>query len=441
MSPRALALSIVSGLQERGHAAYWVGGCVRDRILGREPDDYDVATDARPEQIQGYFPGSLPVGVKFGVILVRQAKAEVQVATFRREGGYHDARRPSDVRFTDSAEQDAGRRDFTMNGLFFDPVKERYFDYVGGFEDLNAGLIRAIGDPERRFDEDKLRLLRAVRFAARLGFSLETETRRAIERRAKEIAAVSAERIRDELNGMLTGDAPRKAFELLDETGLLDAVLPEAARMKGVPQPPEHHPEGDVWTHTLLLLDHLRDNPSVTLAWGAMLHDIGKPDTIEFADRIRFHGHVEVGVQLAKGILTRLRFPNRQIERILALVGNHMRFWHVMEMRSGRLKRFLQSDGFDEHIELHRLDCLASHGELRNYDFVRKKLVQMPESELRPPRLIGGNDLIAAGYNPGPTFRAMLEWVETEQLEGRVATKNEALAKLLDRFPPLARAE
>ena len=440
MTARALALSVVRGLKERGHTAYWAGGCVRDRLLDREPGDYDVATDARPERIQSYFPGSLAIGAKFGVILVRDGEARVEVATFRREGEYHDGRRPADVHFTDSAEQDAGRRDFTINGLFLDPVEEVCFDYVGGRDDLEAKLIRAIGDPDRRFGEDKLRLLRAVRFAARLGFSIENETRRAIERHAAEIVEISAERIRDELNLMLTEGAPREAFALLDETGLLEAVLPEAAKMRGVPQSPEHHPEGDVWTHTLLLLENLRD-PTLTLAWGALLHDVGKPETIEFADRIRFHGHVEVGVKLAEEILTRLRFSNQQIERIIALVANHMRFGHVTEMRMGRLKRFLQTDGFDEHMELHRLDCVASHGKLGNYEFVREKVAEIPESELRPPRLVRGDDLIATGYSPGPAFAEMLEWVETEQLEGRVATKDDALVKLRERFPLLDHAE
>ena len=435
MTARALALSVVRRLKERGHTAYWAGGCVRDRLLDREPGDYDVATDARPERIQSYFPGSLAIGAKFGVILVRDGEARVEVATFRREGEYHDGRRPADVHFTDDAEQDAGRRDFTINGLFLDPVEEVCFDYVGGRDDLEAKLIRAIGDPDRRFGEDKLRLLRAVRFAARLGFSIESETRRAIERHAAEIVEISTERIRDELNAMLTEGAPHRAFALLDETGLLEAVLPEAAKMRGVPQSPRHHPEGDVWTHTLLLLENLRD-PSVTLAWGALLHDVGKPETIEFADRIRFHGHVEVGVKLAEEILTRLRFSNQQIERILALVANHMRFGHVTEMRTGRLKRFLQTDGFDEHMELHRLDCVASHGMLGNYEFVREKVAEIPEPELRPPRLVKGDDLIAAGYRPGPLFAELLEWVEMEQLEGRVTTKDDAMVKLGERFPP-----
>ncbi len=435
MTPRALALSVVHRLKAGGHTAYWAGGCVRDGLLGREPGDYDVATAAGPEQIQSYFPGSLAIGAKFGVILVRDGEAGVEVATFRREGEYRDGRRPSDVRFTDNAEQDAGRRDFTINGLFFDPVEEVYFDYVGGRDDLEAKLIRAIGDPDRRLGEDKLRMLRAVRFAARLGFSIEPKTRLAIERHAPEILEISAERIRDELNAMLTEGAPRKAFTLLDETGLLEAVLPEAAKMRGVPQSPRHHREGDVWTHTLLLLKNLRD-PTLTLAWGALLHDVGKPDMIEFADRIRFHGHVEVGVKLAEDILTRLRFSNQQIERILALVANHMRFGHVTEMRIGRLKRFLQTDGFDEHMELHRLDCMASHGKLQNYDFVREKLAEIPEPELHPPRLVRGDDLIAAGYSPSPAFQEMLEWVETEQLEGRVLTKHEGLAKLGERYPP-----
>lgn len=434
MTPHSLAMSVVDKLRSHGHTAYLVGGCVRDLLLGRTPHDYDVATEAHPNQIQSYFPESLAIGAKFGVILIREGTVGVEVATFRRDGESHDGRRPSGVWFTDVAEQDAFRRDFTVNGIFFDPLEESYLDCVGGREDLRAGLIRAIGDPERRFADDKLRMLRAVRFAARLGFSIESKTQRAIKLYAAEITEISAERIRDELTAMLTEGAPRKAFALLDETELLGAVLPEVVRMRGVRQDPEYHPEGDVWEHTLLLLEHFCD-PTVTLSWSALLHDVGKPDTVEFGDQIHFHGHAEAGVKIAKSILVRLRFSNQQIERILSLVANHMSFADATEMCAGGLERLLQMDGSDEHVELHRLDCMASHGELQNYDFVCKKLSEILEPELRPMRLVCGDDLIAAGYCPGPMFQEMLEWVEVEQLAYGVATKDELLMKLLERFP------
>ena len=434
MTPYALTLSVIRALKGYGHEAYLVGGCVRDLFLGRTPSDYDIATEARPSQIQSYFPKSLAIGEEFGVTLVREGEVGVEVATFRRDREYYDGRRPSGVDFTDIAKQDAIRRDFTINAIFFDPIEHRYFDYVSGRTDLQSGLIRAIGNPEQRFIDDKLRMLRAVRLAARLDFSIEVETQRAIERCATKITEISVQWIRDELSAMLTEREPRAAFELLDKVGLLSVVLPEVGKMKGVPQPPEHHPEGDVWQHTLLLLDHLRA-PTATLAWGALLHDVGKPDTIAFGNRIRFNNHIEVSAKIAGSILTRLRFPNKQIKHILSLVANHMRFADVATMSKSRLKQFFQMEQFDEHLELYRLDCMASHGKLQNYDFIRGKLSEIPEPELRPMRLIDGDDLLAAGYCPGPVFREMLEWVEVEQSECGVLTKDGLLAKLLDRFP------
>ena len=433
MTAQQLAREIIDRLRGLGHEAYLAGGCVRDMFLGTTPKDYDVATDALTEQIEACFPDSLAVGAKFGVVLVRSGEAQVEVATFRREHNYRDGRRPESVSFTRNAQEDAQRRDFTINGLLFDPVEEKYHDYVGGRKDLESQLIRAIGAPAERLAEDKLRMLRAVRFAARLGFDIESKTMEAIQAHCKEIGEISAERIRDEISRILTEGGARPGFELLDETGLLSAILPEVEAMKGVPQPPEFHPEGDVWTHTLLMLEQL-ENPSVTLALGVLLHDVGKPATIRFAERIRFDGHVEEGVRLTVQALERLRYSRAEIEQVTALVQHHMRFGHVTRMRESKLKRFLRLPYFGEHLELHRLDCLSSHRNLANYDFVRGKQTELPKEKLRPARLVTGEDLIAAGYKPGPAFKKILTEVEDAQLEGRVGTKDEAMAWVGERF-------
>jgi len=433
-----LASEIVRTLRGRGHQAFFAGGCVRDRLLGRRPKDYDVATGALPDEVLSCFPDARKIGERFGVVQVRAAGAEVEVATFRSEHDYRDGRRPHRVRFTHNPEEDVVRRDFTVNGLLYDPIEDRVLDYVGGRADLEARLIRAIGDPRLRFAEDKLRMIRAVRFAAALGFEIEPRTLAAIQERAREIKVVAAERIREELNRILTEGGARRGFELLDETGLLKEILPEAARMKGVPQPPEFHPEGDVWTHTLLMLEGL-EKPSVTLALGVLLHDVGKPDTFRVADRIRFDGHVERGVEIAKEIMGRLRYSKREIEQAAALVKHHMRFRDLPRMRPGKLKKFLRTGGFDEHLELHRLDCLGSHRNLENYEFARKKLEEFREEEaLRPPRLITGDDLKREGYEPGPAFQRILSEVEEAQLEGRLADRNEALEFVRTRFEPPA---
>ncbi len=433
MTAQQLAREIINELRRRGHQAYLAGGCVRDMLLGREPKDYDVATDATPDQNLAYFPKAIAVGAAFGVILVRKDDADVEVATFRADHHYRDGRRPDRVTFTDSPEKDVQRRDFTINGLLFDPEKNEYLDYVGGRDDLMAQRVRAIGVASERFAEDKLRMLRAVRFAARLGFEIEPETMRAIQQRAGEIHQVSAERIRDELNRILTEGGARRGFELLDETGLLKTVLPEVAAMKGVEQAPEHHPEGDVWVHTLLMLEKL-EHPSATLALGTLLHDVGKPRTFQRLDRIRFNGHVEVGVRMAEDICKRLRYSTNETAQVMELVGNHMKFGHVQQMRQSTLKRFLRIPHFDEHMELHRLDCLSSHRNLQNYDFVREKLAEAPEEVLRPPRLLTGDDLIAAGYPAGPVFAKILSEVEDAQLEGRLTTKEEALEYVSERY-------
>jgi poly(A) polymerase len=444
------AAEIVRTLRNRGHQAYLAGGCVRDLLLGREPADYDVATDATPRQVMQIFPQTFAVGEQFGVVLVpesagatgalaRQGErrdAAVEVATFRSDVGYSDGRHPDEVRFTKDPRKDVQRRDFTINGMMLDPATNEILDFVGGRPDLKLGIVRAIGEPERRFAEDKLRMLRAVRFAARFNYQIDPATMAAIQKLAPQIHQVSCERVREELTKMLTEGQARRAFELLDAAGLLREVLPEIAAMKGVEQSPEHHPEGDVFAHTLLLLEKLPPNSSKTLAWGALLHDVGKPPTFRVApDRIRFDGHVEVGVKMAVEICRRLRFSNDETGQILALVDNHMRFADVHRMKQSTLKRFLRLPAFDEHLELHRLDCLSSHGNLDAYDFSREQLHSIPPEAIRPTPLITGRDLIAAGYEPGPSFKEMLAAVEDAQLEGRLASSEAALEYVRREFP------
>jgi len=442
------ATQIVERLRGAGHAAYFAGGCVRDLLLDREPLDYDVATSATPEQVLAMFSRTFAVGAQFGVVLVVDAFGEAEilteVATFRNDGTYKDGRRPESVSYTESAEQDVLRRDFTINGMLLDParlhdsgsVEDAVLDFVGGREDLRRGIIRAIGDPSQRFAEDKLRMLRAVRFAARFGFEIEDKTLRAIRAAAPEIDQVSRERVREELTRMLTEGAARRAFELLEPTGLLVEVLPEVARMRGVDQPPQYHPEGDVWIHTLMLLEQLPAGASATLAWGALLHDVGKPATFRIApDRIRFDGHVEVGVRVAEKICQRLRMSNSDTEQILALVANHMRFADVEKMRDSTLKRLFRLDRFDEHLALHRMDCMASHRDLSLYQFALERYQTAGPEQIRPTPLITGDALIALGYRPGPQFRNMLNLVEDGQLEGTIHSPDEALSIIEERFP------
>jgi poly(A) polymerase len=360
----------------------------------------------------------------------------IEVATFRSDIGYSDGRHPDQVRFTTDPREDARRRDFTINGMMLDPVANEVLDFVGGQADLQGQVIRAIGDPEIRFAEDKLRMLRAVRFAARFGYQIEPATFAAIRRLAPQIRQVSRERVRDELTRMLTEGRARQAFLLLEESGLLREVLPEIAAMKGVAQPPQFHPEGDVFVHTLLLLEKLPQPCPPTLAWGALLHDVGKPPTFRVApDRIRFDGHVAVGVKMTEEICRRLRFSNDDAEQILALVTHHMRFGQVMQMNQSTLKKFLRLPRFEEHLELHRLDCQASHGLLSAYEFARQKLAETPPESMRPAPLLTGDDLIAAGYEPGPRFKEILGAVEDGQLEGRLHSKEEAMERVLEEFP------
>lgn len=428
-----LALEVIAQLRDGGHQAYLAGGCVRDRLLEIDPKDYDVATSATPNEISAVFPQAIGVGKQFGVMLVSNGEAQVEVATFRLDHDYRDGRRPEAVSFTRNAEGDVQRRDFTINGLLYDPAADEYLDYVGGRADLAARLIRAIGNPGRRFAEDHLRMMRAVRFAARFDFEIEPQTFAAIRERAAEIAKIAAERVRDEVNRILTEGGAARGFRLLDETGLLAVILPEVAAMKGVEQPPQFHPEGDVWTHTLLMLEGL-EQPSTTLAWGVLLHDVGKPPTFRVADRIRFDGHVEEGVKIAESIGERLRFSRGEIDSIVALVANHMKFMHIAEMRPSKLKRFLRLPAFNEHLALHRLDCLSSHGDLTNYQFAKEKLEEAPEETLRPAPLITGHDLIAEGFAPGPKFSEILTAVEDAQLEGTLSNRAEAMAFVKENF-------
>jgi poly(A) polymerase len=456
------ALRIMRELRAAGYEAYFAGGCVRDLLLGREPEDYDVATSATPDIVLGMFPRTFAVGAQFGVVLVAPLDSNnsrgsahdigpgekpIEVATFRSDGLYSDGRHPDKVRYTLSAKEDVQRRDFTINGLLLDALRaadiwsdpealrSAAVDYVGGLLDLDAGIIRAIGEPARRFEEDQLRLLRAVRFASRFNFTIDPVTHAAMRALAPRIRAVSRERVRDELTKMLTEGHARRAFELLDETGLLAEVLPEVARMKGVQQPPQFHPEGDVWVHTLLLLEQLQPGSPLTLAWGALLHDVGKPPTFRVApDRIRFDGHVEIGTAIGAEICRRFRFSNDDTRQILALIQHHMRFADAPRMKTSTLKRFFRLENFDQHLALHKMDCLAAHANLDIWNFVRERYGTMPEEDVRPALLITGRELIAAGYMPGPQFKQMLQAVEDAQLEGMIATADEALLFVQQRF-------
>ena len=427
------ATEIVRRLRAEGFQAYLVGGCVRDLVMGHEPADYDVATDATPEQVLGLYPGSLTVGAHFGVVVVLQAGGPIEVATFRSDGRYADGRHPSEVRYAKTPQEDVRRRDFTINGLLYDPIEDRVLDYVNGQADIRGRSIRTIGDPFERFEEDYLRMLRAVRFAARFGFTLDPAAVEAIRQLAPQIQDTSAERIRDEILKILTEGGPRRGFELLDETGLLREVLPEIKALQGVAQPPQFHPEGDVWVHTMMMLDGL-GSPTPTLALGVLLHDVGKPPTFTVRERIRFDNHVEVGARMAQEICHRLRLSSRERERVVELVRHHLRFKDFPRMRRSTQLRFLRMEGFDEHLELHRLDCLASHGDLTNYEMARRMLAETPTEQIKPQPLLRGDDLIAQGYKPGPVFKQILQAVEDAQLEGSIQSREQALQLVAEQF-------
>jgi poly(A) polymerase len=427
------ARRIVDKLRRYGHEAFFAGGCVRDLLLRRKPQDIDIATSAAPDQVRRLFSNSTMIGARYGVVQVRFYGHAYEVATFRTEGPYLDGRRPSSVAFS-SPEQDARRRDFTINGLFYDPVTRRVIDYVRGRADIRSRIIRAIGKPEERFAEDKLRMLRAVRFACGLDFAIEPATWKAIREHSGEVTQVSWERIRAELLRLLTGPGSPRGLDLLHESGLLKWILPEVEAMRGVPQPPEYHPEGDVYSHTRLALGLLR-RPSAELALGVLLHDVGKPPTYSVEERIRFDGHVEVGARMAAEICRRLRLSTDQTEQVVDLVLHHLRFMHVKEMRESTLKRFLSKPNFRDHLELHRVDCLSSHRDLEGYRYCQEKLRELENAPLPRAPLVRGADLIALGYEPGPVFSRILTAIEDMRLEGTVTTREEALEQIRIHFP------
>jgi len=458
------AISVVKKLRQEAYSAYFAGGCVRDQLMGIPPKDYDVATSARPEQVMRMFPHTVAVGAEFGVVLVLSDEQQVEVATFRSDGDYADGRHPDEVTYTDDARLDVMRRDFTINGLLWDPLTETLLDYVGGRDDIRNRVIRTIGDPGQRFREDKLRMMRAARFSARFGFELEAATRDSIQVLAGQILQVSKERLRDELTKILTEGYASLGIQLLETLRLLRPILPEISDLQGVEQPPEFHPEGDVWVHTLLMLQLMDETkrdldqgsnptatdwaaiaapggpsgtgiyPSISLALGVLLHDVGKPQTFEIKDRIRFNNHCEVGARMAIQICDRLRFTNRQTERVAQLVRDHLKFKDLPQMRPATLKRFLRQEGFEEHLELHRLDCLGSHRNLDLWRMAKDHLDRLAPEEIRPAPLISGDDLIALGYQPGPIFKEILKAVEDAQLDLLIHSHAEALQWIESRF-------
>ncbi|MCX5849184.1 MAG: CCA tRNA nucleotidyltransferase [Deltaproteobacteria bacterium] len=427
---RRHAEEIVRRLKQSGYEAYFVGGCVRDFILGTVSSDYDIVTSAHPDHVMALFSNTVSIGAKFGVVAVVVNGHPYEVATFRSDDIYEDGRHPSHVRFS-SAKEDVFRRDFTINGLLMDPDTNDIFDYVNGRADIEKKIIRTIGDPDNRFYEDFLRMLRAIRFAANFGFVIEPATKKAIERNAPKINQISAERLREELSKILTRGGARTGFELMIQTGILKEILPEIDKLMGVEQPPRFHPEGDVWQHTLNMLDLLPQNGetdrNLCLAWGVLLHDVGKALTRSEDEKgVHFYGHVQKGEEIADDIMQRLRFSRAQKETVLNLIRQHMVFMNVQKMRPGRLKRFLRMPDFDLHLELHRLDCAASHGMLDNYEFCRDQLQHLDQEDLHPPRLLNGNDLMAMGFAPGKIIGEILLALEEEQLEGKISTQDEA---------------
>jgi len=426
-------------LRAGGFTAFWVGGCVRDLEMGREPHDYDIVTDARPEQVASLFDRAVLVGAEFGVVAASSHGHQYEVATFRTEGPYLDGRRPSYVKFA-TAEDDVRRRDFTINGLLHDPLSGQTVDYVNGRQDITRRIIRTIGTPKERFAEDYLRMLRAVRLAAELDFTIEAETFRAITALAPAVERVSVERIRDELFRLLIAPGRSKGVRFLDESGLLQAILPDVSAMKGVEQPPQFHPEGDVFTHTVLALGYLR-NPSHALALATLLHDVGKPPTMTRSDRIRFNGHDEVGAQMAEEICRRLRCSSEQVDRVVSLVRNHLRIKDLPKMRQAKAARFLLQPDAADHLELHRVDCLASHGDLSVWEWAVKAQQELAVTKPLQPRLLSGDDLIRLGLPPGPKFKEILEYVEDAQLEGQVQSHDEAVALVRRVFPAELRSD
>ncbi|HUE50524.1 MAG TPA: CCA tRNA nucleotidyltransferase [Candidatus Dormibacteraeota bacterium] len=422
------ARDVAARLRERGHLAYFAGGCVRDIVRGETPKDFDIATDANPEAVQKLFPHTYAVGAHFGVILVVENGFQFEVATFRADDVYVDGRRPSAVHFS-SPEEDARRRDFTINGMFYDPVAEKVIDFVGGRADIQAKLVRAIGDPGQRFAEDRLRMLRAVRFATVLDYKIDRETWDALLANVVSINEISAERIREELVRMFLSSNRTRGWDLLDSSGLMRAILPEIDAMKGCAQPEQFHPEGDVFEHTRLMLQFLPEKVSVPLVFGVLLHDVAKPRTatVDNTGRIRFNEHDRIGAEMTEEIMRRLRFSGAEIDATVEMVRQHMVFKDVPKMRMAKLKRFMARPTFDDELELHRVDCQGSHRMLDNYEFLLRKREEFANEPIIPPPLVRGDDLIALGLKPSPKFGEILEAVETRQLEGTLRTREEAL--------------
>jgi putative nucleotidyltransferase with HDIG domain len=431
------ATNLVRRLRESGFLAYFAGGCVRDALLRKQPKDIDIATDAKPDEVQNLFARTVAVGAKFGVVRVLEERFEFEVATFRSDGVYLDGRRPVSVSFSSPGE-DARRRDFTINGMFYDPLEDQVVDFVGGRSDLERRLVRAIGGPNDRFSEDHLRLLRAVRFAAALDFEIEPATWKAVIENAHQITTVSQERIRDELVKIMADSHRVRGLDLLDQSGLLQNILPEVSRMHGCEQPPQFHPEGDVYVHTRLMLSLLPADASPLLVLSVLLHDIGKPVTYSFDEvdqRIRFNGHDQIGAEMAMEIMTGLRFSNEEIETVVEAIRNHMVFKDTPNMRPAKLRRFMGRQNFPLELELHRVDCLGSHGDLQTYDLLVNKQREFENEPIIPPPLLTGRDLIVLGLKPSPRFGEILEAVQTAQLDGEIKDRPGAL-RLLQTLEP-----
>jgi putative nucleotidyltransferase with HDIG domain len=438
-----VATKLVRRLRESGFIAYFAGGCVRDALLRKQPKDIDIATDAEPDEVQKMFIRTVAVGAKFGVVRVLEGGFEFEIATFRSDGVYLDGRRPVSVTFS-SPEEDAKRRDFTINGMFYDPLADQVVDFVGGKTDLEHRLVQAIGNPDERFSEDHLRLLRAVRFAAALDFEIEPATWKAVTEKAHQIRTVSQERIRDELVKIMADPHRVRGLDLLDQSGLLKNILPEVSRMHGCEQPPQFHPEGDVYVHTRLMLSLLPADASPLLALSVLLHDIGKPVTYSFDEvdqRIRFNGHDQVGADMATEIMTRLRFSNEEIGTVVEAIRNHMVFKDTPNMRPAKLRRFMGRQNFPLEMELHRVDCLGSHGDLQTYDLLVNKQREFENEPIIPPPLLTGRDLIALGLKPGPRFGEILEAVQTAQLDGEIKDRAGALQLLQTLEPSIPASE
>lgn len=433
------AKELVSELRDSGHKAFCVGGCARDTLIGIEPKEYDITTSATPEEVSEIFPHTVPIGVSFGVILVITGKYQFEVATFRKDQSYTDGRHPDKVIYSSLEQEDVLRRDFTINGMLYDPISEEVIDYVGGIDDIESKIVRTIGDPYERFNEDKLRMMRAIRFSSRYNFVLDPDTLAAIEKLAPDIKQVSSERIRDEILKIITQNNPGQGIMMLSESGLLKHILPDVEIMRGVEQPPEFHPEGDVFVHTCLVLEKLFENQegivSPELAMGALLHDVGKPPTFSVSDRIRFNGHDRLGADMSKRICRDLKLSNKQIEIIYALIKEHLKFKDVFKMKKSTLKRFIGMPQFEEHMALHLADCQASHGITKAYDFIMEKFDEFEDEEIKPAPLISGKELIEMGYKPGPLFTEILDLVEEAQLEGNIKTSDEARQLVSDNYP------